>query len=105
MNQKLNLGYPISAQPYFELEVVEGVAVVRMDQPNSAMNTISTAMQDEFQVSSSTLFRFFLNGGTPSVTLIRDILFRQDIVILLCLSSLIMIVWFYGYENYHAKQT
>ena len=51
MFEKLNLVYPISAQPYFELEVVEGVAVVRMDQPNSAMNTISTAMQDEFKVS------------------------------------------------------
>lgn len=34
--------------PYFELEVVDGVAIVRMDQPNSAMNTISISMQEEF---------------------------------------------------------
>lgn len=30
------------------MEVVDGVAVVRMDQPDSSMNTISVAMQDEF---------------------------------------------------------
>jgi len=35
--------------PYFEVDVVEGgIAVVRMDQPNSPVNTINVSMQDEF---------------------------------------------------------
>jgi len=38
----------VETKPYFSLEVVDGVAVVRMDQPGSSMNTISVAMQDEF---------------------------------------------------------
>jgi len=37
-----------AAAPYFELEVVDGIAVVRMDQPNSPVNTINLSMQDEF---------------------------------------------------------
>jgi len=38
----------VETKPYFSMEVVDGVAVVRMDQPGSSMNTISVAMQDEF---------------------------------------------------------
>ena len=35
-------------EPYFEVEVKDGIAVVRMDQPNSPVNTINVDMQDEF---------------------------------------------------------
>merc|ERR1712128_7172 len=38
-----------TAAPYFEVDVVDGgIAIIRMDQPGSPVNTINVSMQDEF---------------------------------------------------------
>jgi len=48
VNQRRFQSTAASVQPYFEVEVKDGIAVVRMDQPNSPVNTINVDMQDEF---------------------------------------------------------
>lgn len=56
-----------AAAPYFDVEVVDGVAVVRMDQPGSPVNTINLNMQDEF---SAVLDRIESDSEISSAVLI-----------------------------------